>query len=90
LVYIGNDFFRSGINNSTDRAVDTLSVNGTVTWIWTEAGDHSVIFDNQDLPMSEVISAAGSQHAVTFPAAGSFDYICSVHGLQMTGTVVVR
>jgi plastocyanin len=42
------------------------------------------------LPVSAVLSEAGSQHSVTFPAAGTFDYSCQVHGPQMAGRVVVR
>ena len=89
-VEVGNDFFRSTRNGSTEPAFDTVAVNGTVTWTWVEVGHHGVTFDNGAFPTSEVLDAVGSQHSVTFPAAGTFDYTCSIHGPQMAGSIVVR
>jgi plastocyanin len=89
-VDVGNDFFRSIANGSTEPAFDTVAVNGTVTWTWIQVGDHGVGFDDPGLPAEVVWGAIGSQHSVTFPAAGTYDYYCSIHGPQMGGRVVVR
>ena len=89
-VDVGNDFFESATNGS-EPAVDTVSVNGTITWTWTEVGDHGVAFDEfPDIPPSDILFEAGSQHSVTFPTAGTFAYTCSVHRSRMSGTIVVR
>jgi copper binding plastocyanin/azurin family protein len=88
-VEVGNDFFR-GLINRAEPAVDTVSVNGTVTWTWIELGEHGVVFDDPELPMSDVMSEIGSQHSQTFSAPGTFAYTCSIHGPSMSGSVVVR
>ena len=89
-VDVGNDFFQSA-TNSSEPAVDTVAVNGTITWTWTEVGDHGVAFDDYpDIPPSDILFEAGSQHSVTFPAAGTFAYTCAVHRTRMSGVVVVR
>src|SRR6266496_4583547 len=43
-VTVGDIFFKSALNGSSNPAVDTVAVNGTVTWTWatTEALPHSV------------------------------------------------
>lgn len=87
---VGNDYFRSVRNGSMEPAFDTVAVNGTITWTWVQDGEHGVEFQDQSLPISAVMSAVGSQHSVTFPARGSFEYFCQVHGSQMAGLIVVR
>jgi plastocyanin len=89
-VQVGNDFFRSARNGSTNPAVDTVAVGGTVTWTWTQTGSHGVRFDDPAFPPSPELSAVGSQHSATFPAAGSYTYDCTIHGPIMNGRVVVR
>src|SRR5437016_3861350 len=43
-VTLGDIFFKSVLNGSSNPAVDTVAVGGTVTWTWatTEALPHSV------------------------------------------------
>ena len=87
---VGNVFFRSTHNATMNPAVDTVAVNGTVTWTWTQSGTHAVHFVDSAIPNGPNISTSGAQHSVTFTQAGVFDYFCGVHGSAMTGTVVVR
>jgi plastocyanin len=87
---VGNVFFRSALNGTMNPAVDTVAVNGTVTWTWTQSGTHAVQFADPSLPAGPAISASGAQHSVTFPQPGVFTYDCSIHGADMTGRVVVR
>jgi plastocyanin len=89
-VSVGNIFFQSVRNGSMDPAVDTVAAGGTVTWTWTEAGTHSVRFDDPALSESPAFADDGSVFSMPFPAAGTYTYDCGVHGLAMTGTVVVR
>lgn len=92
-VIVGNVFFKSGHNGSTDRAVDTVAVGGTVTWTWTSTGDipHSV--ESLDSPIfrnSIIQTGDGKTYEATFHSAGTYQYDCAIHGPAMTGTIVVR
>jgi len=89
-VDVGNIFFQSDRNASIDPAIDTVATGGTVTWTWIEAGIHTVRFDDAGLPESPSFDEDGSVFSMPFPAAGTYTYDCRVHGLGMTGTIVVR
>ncbi|HYT05691.1 MAG TPA: Ig-like domain-containing protein [Gemmatimonadales bacterium] len=83
----GNFFFSSNRNGSTNPAVDTIAVGGTVTWTWI--GNHSVQSTGSPSFMSSTIQMNGT-HSVTFNSAGTYTYICSVHPTLMSGRVVVK
>ena len=92
-VTVGNDFFRSVHNGTQNPAVDTIAAGARVTWTWNAAGSHSIqstgippaVFRN-----SVVMSAAGSTYSVRLFNPGTYDYDCAIHGLAMTGRIVVR
>ena len=88
-VTIGDDFFRSVHNNTSNEAVDTIAVNGTVTWTWSGASSHSVASTGSPSFTSSTIKTSGT-YQVTFPNAGTYTYDCAVHGAAMTGRIVVR
>jgi plastocyanin len=91
-VSVGNNVFESGHNGSANPAVDSIAAGGTVTWTWTNTGgvQHSVqslgspIFRN-----SIVKSGDGSTYQVVFRRAGTYQYDCAIHGMMMTGRIVV-
>lgn len=92
-VTVDNFFFQSAHNGSKNPAVDTIAVGETVTWTWSESGTpHSVAsagtpsFTSQ----SGTSSTNGFTYQVTFTAAGTYAYDCSVHPTTMTGRIVVR
>lgn len=92
-VHLGNIFFSSDRNSSTNPAVDTVAVGGVVTWTWGNTGiaEHSV----RSLGTPSFVSSAtklgnGQNYSFTFTTAGTYSYDCAVHGSQMTGRVVVR
>ena len=92
-VIVGNVFFKSGHNGSTDRAVDTVAVGGTVTWTWTSTGDipHSVESLGSPIFRNSIIQTGdGKTYEATFHSAGTYQYDCAIHGPAMTGTIVVR
>ena len=92
-IIVGNIFFKSGHNGSTNQAVDTVAVGGTVTWTWTNTGNvpHSVESEGApDFTSSGILTGAGSSHQVTFATPGTYRYDCAVHGAAMSGTIVVR
>jgi plastocyanin len=83
--------FSSDRNGSQNPAVDTVSVGGSVRWVWTGSLPHSVA--SQGLPAfasSGVFTGAPNTYTVTFQSAGTYQYDCGVHGALMTGTIVVQ
>ena len=92
-VNVGDIFFTSALNGSSNPAVDTVAVNGTVTWTWV-AGDvlpHSVqSLGSPSFTSSGILSGAGNTYQFTFTAPGTYQYDCAVHGQLMTGSIVVR
>ncbi len=92
-VIVGNVFFKSGHNGSTNRAVDTVAVGGTVTWTWTSTGaiPHSVESLGSPIFRNSIIQTGdGKTYEATFHSAGTYQYDCAIHGPAMTGTIVVR
>jgi plastocyanin len=91
-VTVGDIFFTSGHNGSSNPAVDTVAAGGIVTWTWAagESLPHSVqSLGSPSFASSAIQSGGGSTYKVTFPTTGSYQYDCAVHGKMMTGTIVV-
>jgi len=91
-VTVGDIFFKSALNGSSNPAVDTVAVNGTVTWTWatTEALPHSVqSTGSPSFTSSGIQSGSGSTYQFTFATPGTYQYDCAVHGQMMTGRIVV-
>jgi plastocyanin len=88
-VSVGDDFFRSQRNSTQNPAVDTIAVNGTVTWVWGGLLNHSVESTGSPTFLSSTTKASGN-YALQFTAVGTYTYDCAVHGSSMTGTIVVR
>jgi plastocyanin len=82
--------FTSGHNGSTNPAVDTIPVGGTVTWTWSGSLPHSVQSVGSLRFESSGIRTASGTYAVTFAAPGVYQYNCAVHGQAMSGTLVVQ
>lgn len=64
---------------------------GSVTWNWGGSNSHNVTWVSGGLSNSATQSAG--THSVNFPASGSFDYYCTIHGSPtsgMRGTVEVK
>jgi plastocyanin len=74
-------------------ASQTIGVGDTVHWVWASSG-HSTTSGNPctgDGLWDSGVHNAGFTFDVTFSAAGTFNYFCSVHcGLGMTGTIIVN
>jgi amicyanin len=64
----------------------TVKAGTTVTWTNKDEDPHTVV-DNGGAFRSEALGSGGT-YSFTFPTAGTFDYICSVHPF-MHGSVVV-
>ena len=87
-VDVGDQFFRSTRNLTSNAAVDTVGVGGTVTWSWIGVLRHDVRSTGAPLFTSSALQMSGS-HAFLFNTAGTYTYECSLHS-QMTGRIVVR
>ena len=83
-VTVGNDFFQP----------ETIQVAAgtTVTWTWNAtATSHSVqSLGSPSFTSSAIMTGSGSTYAVTFNTPGTYKYDCVVHGLAMSGTVIVQ
>jgi plastocyanin len=64
----------------------TVRVGGTVTWTNRDEEPHTVVADDGSFRSPGMGSQATYSH--TFPTAGKFDYVCSIHPF-MHATVVV-
>ena len=92
-VRLGNIFFVSDRNSSTNPAVDTIAVGGSVTWTWGITGftEHSVrSLGSPSFTSSATKFGNGQNYTFTFASAGTYAYDCAVHGSRMTGRIVVR
>jgi plastocyanin len=87
-VSVGNFFFTSGHNGTSNPAIDTVSAGGAVQWTWV-AGSHGV----ESLGPQHFTNSAigiGLTYTVVFNTPGTYNYDCLVHGTLMTGTIVVQ
>ena len=64
----------------------TVAAGTTVTWTNTGAATHTVTWSDGTPESSGLTSGATYQR--TFDAAGSFPYVCGIHG-SMSGTITV-
>ena len=64
----------------------SVTPGGSVTWEWRGSNLHDVTFD--DGPASA--TQTDGQYQRQFSAPGTYAYHCTVHGLSMSGSVVVQ
>jgi plastocyanin len=92
-VTVGNNFFQSVNNGTKNTAVDTVAVNGTVTWTWTSTGVVSHSVESTGPPSftsSDILTGNGQTYSFQFTQAGTYTYDCAIHKGAMTGRIVVR
>lgn len=70
----------------TPQAV-TVKVGAVVTWVDSE-GSHTVTSDNGVFDSGGL--TAGKSFSYKFTKPGTYKYHCSFHGMDMSGTVVVK
>lgn len=70
-----------------DPATVTAKVGDVITWTNNGPAGHTVTVDNQSGCDTGTISA-GSTSSLTFTAAGSYPFHCSIHS-SMKGTITI-
>lgn len=66
----------------------TIAAGGTVNWTWVPAvsNSHNVTFSTG----TNSATQASGTFSRSFPTAGTYNYNCTIHGVAMSGTVVVE
>lgn len=64
-------------------AKQTVAAGGTVTWTNKDGVTHTVTFGGEDIKIK-----SGATYTRSYPTAGSFPYLCSIHP-GMNGTIEV-
>ena len=74
-------------NNLFTPSTLSVPVNSTVTWQWNSGGvAHNVTFADGFPPSADLTSGTFLR---SFQTAGTFPYLCTIHGQAMSGTVSV-
>ena len=66
----------------------TVPANTTVTWTWEGGNAHDVTFSNASVGNSA--RQTTGTFSRTFTTAGTYSYLCTVHGSSMSGSVTVQ
>lgn len=66
----------------------TVPVCGKVRWNFQASSKHGVYPFDMNFPASPVMSQGVYEYA--FPAAGTYNYGCAIHGHMMPGSVLVK
>ena len=66
----------------------TINAGDSVRWTNLDGVSHSARSVNDSFNTGTL--TLGQSATVTFNTAGTFDYICGIHGASMSGTVIVR
>ncbi len=84
-ITVGNDFF--------SPTPDTVTSGAAVTWTWSTPSDgHTVNWDTSPgaLPSNSGAAQFSGTYLTTLSSKGTYTYHCTVHGLAMSGTIVVQ
>ena len=81
----------SFVDEVSGTSTSTITVGTTINWVWVGTLPHS---SSSTSPSAEQwdsgVFAAPHNFTHTFNTAGTSNYICNVHGVPMTGTVIVN
>ena len=65
-----------------------VNINATVTWVNDDNTVHTVTSDNGSFDSGDM--APGAKFTYTFTNTGTFNYHCTIHGVAMSGTLIVK
>jgi plastocyanin len=91
-VWVSGFAFTSAHNRTSNPAVDTVMVGGTVTWLWLDDGPSYVVRSegSPTFASSPTFNQDGSTYQTTFTVPGTYVYDCPIQGGMMTGQIVVQ
>jgi plastocyanin len=89
-VNVGDNFFTSVLNSTSNPAVDTIAAGGTVQWTWRGINPHTVESTGSPAFTSSTPAQTTGFYQFTFATPGTYTYDCAIHGTSMTGRIVVR
>jgi plastocyanin len=77
--------------NSYSPSPDTVSVGQTVSWHNVDSLPHTAT-ENSGTPVFDTGTLGSGQTSgpIAMTTAGTFPYHCTIHGLSMSGTLVVN
>lgn len=75
--------------NHFDPASITITAGTSVAFNNVSSTTHNVTFTTAGAPGNVANFSSGTQ-TVAFPTRGTYDYHCTIHGLSMSGVVVVQ
>src|SRR5712691_6956897 len=64
----------------------TIAVGDSVTWTNRDAASHSAKFSDR----ATAVLSQGQSGTLQFTIAGTFPYVCGIHGAAMPGTIIVQ
>jgi len=65
----------------------TIRAGDTVTWTNRDSAQHSAFFNDG---FKTPALSQGQSASLVFSSAGTFNYVCGIHGAAMKGTVIVQ
>jgi plastocyanin len=78
------------VDSVTSASTTTIAVGDTVQWTWSGSNEHTVDNNGGTEVFSSGAPKATGTFSHTFNAAGTYNYICGIHGTAMPGTVIVE
>ena len=76
------------VDDQYQPQVVTVPVCGKVRWNFQAAAQHGVYPVDMGFPASTIMSQGVYEYV--FPTAGTYNYVCAIHGQMMPGRVTVR
>ena len=77
-------------SNTFNPASVTIAKGSAVTWNNTTGVTHNVTFDAVTGAPGDIANFSSGTATASFAATGTFPYHCTIHGLSMSGTVIVQ
>ena len=81
--------YTSNQNATSDPAVDTIGVGGTVSWSGLGTNNEHFV-RSTGIPTFTTQTVSAATYQFTFNTVGTYTYDCTIHTSGMTGRVVVR
>lgn len=79
------------IDSAFEPAEIEVAVGDTVVWDWQDTAlPHNVVAKDGSFDSGDATFDPETEFEHEFTEAGTFDYLCEVHGEAMSGTVVVH